>query len=1021
MSAFQQYAKNIFASPSRDAEETNSFVFTFRKFINPSDLFELWIQKLKEIDAADARTQSNMMDFLFLWFGKSYYLDFPRGKERLKILNCIDTVFPCRRNEFKLFALRMNKNRHNSISYSKRGNRSTFKLNGLGTKLFADTPTSLLPTAQGSNDSISSTNSTTSNYQDDESFNSQLKNVELPAFMKVQTDAIAQSFTLEASALFLNLNPIEFLTKTGWNSQSKVSAKHLDGLIAKFNEISGWVTTEIVTQPNKNLQVEIAERMIRIAKKCEMLNNFDSCLAILSGLNSFAVQRLKTLWSLIPEKAKADFNYLEGLMSPLNNFKRYSEEISIRRGAKVPYIGLLIRDFTFLAENEFIREEKVNDDALKMMGKRMNLIKELQADLYELSVDVQASLSFLKSFKIISNEEELYEWSLHSEPSAALWAPVPEEFYHPEDESNTETSASETASQSAQSIESEPVVSSSPSILSPIALQRYRSSTGSLEELRIREKRETKEVREKNRRRRESSFCSYKEEFVPILCRMEHSAEQFFNNATSVNKYKGTINTAGHRSLLIRNNAIGVDFVQEAKDLFQFDKDEDRNTALEKFVYDIWFSVGKNDLKIYKKDIPLEEEEDLIVSGLVFTAYEGWNRVLLIDGNLHRDNFFMQLNAEKTNRGSGPGSCWAFAGYLSGWTTGSYGQRVDVCEITCGNSNGTPCTFIAAPTETLQKHVDLACEKLSISSTQKGKIFEKPIPSRASTDKNALKRVDKNYLTQGFNKLKLKIKEKQTSVYPDTPFEVIPQVETKCIEMEAALFGNLVCDPMEGSVGFEKRQEAHIFVRGAALSVEFIDHFKDRLEVEKGDLATKFAAQIVMKLGIALGRADLKSLSTSDRLGAGNMFLKAHFLVYGLRNGGWGKGMIMPASTIKINTQKKLEHVCLRCNVYNGFESEAWIASEKSMRAGPNSIGESPTCLLTAGYISGWMSEAFSTNLEVVEVSCRKRGRECCTFLVTSKSKMEDEVKKFLAEIQHPSKINDLMTLALLRMRDTPN
>jgi hypothetical protein len=95
-------------------------------------------------------------------------------------------------------------------------------------------------------------------------------------------------------------------------------------------------------------QVIALKKFIDIAKvislstkdqKCLQLNNFNTLLEIISGLSNSAVQRLKRLWSALPEKYMNLFSSMEELMNPQSNFRNYTSELNKRPLPTFPYFG----------------------------------------------------------------------------------------------------------------------------------------------------------------------------------------------------------------------------------------------------------------------------------------------------------------------------------------------------------------------------------------------------------------------------------------------------------------------------------------------------------------------------------------------------------------------------------------------------------------------------------------------------------------------------------------------------------
>ena len=81
------------------------------------------------------------------------------------------------------------------------------------------------------------------------------------------------------------------------------------------------VGTEVVLTPSPTHRVAIIKRYITIAKKCYALNNFNTSMEIICGLNLACCQRLKTTWKAVPKKFINTFERLIQIYTPDNNYK----------------------------------------------------------------------------------------------------------------------------------------------------------------------------------------------------------------------------------------------------------------------------------------------------------------------------------------------------------------------------------------------------------------------------------------------------------------------------------------------------------------------------------------------------------------------------------------------------------------------------------------------------------------------------------------------------------------------------
>lgn len=169
-------------------------------------------------------------------------------------------------------------------------------------------------------------------------------------------------------------------------------------MIEMFNRISHWVINEILIQKEGALQRAVLQKMIRIAKVIERtrrcnspsqrltkIGNFDATLAIVSGLNSFGIQRLRGLWSRLDERHSDDFNKLDALFLPVGNFRNYNAALAEHKGPLLPYVGVFLRDLTFVAENPSIDSNgKIDFSVCRSISDRCDVMMSYQKEAFRL-------------------------------------------------------------------------------------------------------------------------------------------------------------------------------------------------------------------------------------------------------------------------------------------------------------------------------------------------------------------------------------------------------------------------------------------------------------------------------------------------------------------------------------------------------------------------------------------------------------------------------------------------------------
>jgi son of sevenless-like protein len=97
-----------------------------------------------------------------------------------------------------------------------------------------------------------------------------------------------------------------------------------------------------------------------------LLNNFNGVTAMLAGLTSSPVFRLKFTWNDLPPKVRKIEETVENEMSSANSFKIYRELLKTRHPPLIPFLGIFLSDLTFTEEGNLNN----TPDGLINWGKR---------------------------------------------------------------------------------------------------------------------------------------------------------------------------------------------------------------------------------------------------------------------------------------------------------------------------------------------------------------------------------------------------------------------------------------------------------------------------------------------------------------------------------------------------------------------------------------------------------------------------------------------------------------------------
>ncbi|KAJ8405507.1 hypothetical protein AAFF_G00319800 [Aldrovandia affinis] len=121
-------------------------------------------------------------------------------------------------------------------------------------------------------------------------------------------------------------------------SDQKKKTSNLEAYVKWFNRLCYLVATEICMPAKKKQRALVIEFFIDVARECFNIGNFNSLMAIISGMNMSPVSRLKKTWGKVKT---AKFFILEHQMDPTGN--PTGQPTATER-------SLLIKDIYFLNE-----------------------------------------------------------------------------------------------------------------------------------------------------------------------------------------------------------------------------------------------------------------------------------------------------------------------------------------------------------------------------------------------------------------------------------------------------------------------------------------------------------------------------------------------------------------------------------------------------------------------------------------------------------------------------------------------
>eukprot|EP01102_Stenamoeba_stenopodia_P021387 TRINITY_DN860_c0_g2_i1.p1 TRINITY_DN860_c0_g2~~TRINITY_DN860_c0_g2_i1.p1 ORF type:complete len:907 (+),score=203.20 TRINITY_DN860_c0_g2_i1:330-3050(+) len=229
---------------------------------------------------------------------------------------------------------------------------------------------------------------------------------------------VAKQLTLIESKMWKNIVCPE-LYKCAWSKNIDDVAKNVVAITKRFNTVSYWVTTEIVSTTNSSQRLEMLRRFIDIGSFLLKLNNFNGAMQIYAALNMGATQRLKSTWKDLSEKYKKKLSEISTLMDSTHNYKNYREELRRVQPPFIPLQSVILGTLTQCEEiPSTIDDGRINFTKMNTVAKILNQVEATQNMSYNFP-EVQLIKDYLTDIQPMS-EDQLYRLAKESEEATLV-------------------------------------------------------------------------------------------------------------------------------------------------------------------------------------------------------------------------------------------------------------------------------------------------------------------------------------------------------------------------------------------------------------------------------------------------------------------------------------------------------------------------------------------------------------------------------------------------------------------------
>ena len=243
------------------------------------------------------------------------------------------------------------------------------------------------------------------------------KHIDITTF---KSKEVAKQITLLEFEIFERIRPRECLNQA-WNKQNReTKAPNIFATIRRTNFLVNLVTNEILKYESLKDRQKALKKFVKIAEECRKLGNYNAVLAMVGGLRSVSVHRLKKTWEGLSQNTLQLFSNLEKLVNQEQNYRLLREVIKTQNPPCIPYIGVYLQDLTFIEDgNQDLVNNKIHFFKRRKLGIVIRNIQRFQQFPYNFTINPEIR-SKLANTDICMDEDMQYELSLEREPKKPI-------------------------------------------------------------------------------------------------------------------------------------------------------------------------------------------------------------------------------------------------------------------------------------------------------------------------------------------------------------------------------------------------------------------------------------------------------------------------------------------------------------------------------------------------------------------------------------------------------------------------
>ncbi|KAI0826880.1 ras GEF [Trametes gibbosa] len=186
------------------------------------------------------------------------------------------------------------------------------------------------------------------------------KSSKKPKLIDIDPLELARQLTLMEAALYKKIRPMECLQRSREAKPGK-TADNITTIIQLSNRIANWVAESVLAREDSQKRARVVKHFINLADRCRGMQNYSTMTAVISGLNTPPIRRLKRTWEQVNAKIMSQLKVCESTIDTNKNFNNYRSLLATIQPPCVPFIGVYLTTLTFINDGA---EDKLAGDMI---------------------------------------------------------------------------------------------------------------------------------------------------------------------------------------------------------------------------------------------------------------------------------------------------------------------------------------------------------------------------------------------------------------------------------------------------------------------------------------------------------------------------------------------------------------------------------------------------------------------------------------------------------------------------------